>query len=79
MAVGTLKLLAKLPKVPAALWQEMAKKPCTTNHIRPTAVGVFILPSAGRVPGLTPPTPTMARQPAIRAGPVMAAELPELC
>ena len=36
MAVGTLKLLAKLPKVPAALWQEMAKSPSQpTTYARP--------------------------------------------
>src|SRR5712692_3384333 len=49
MALGTLKSLRIRPEAPARDVAEMPRKPNPTNHMRPTRVGAFILPSVGRV------------------------------
>jgi hypothetical protein len=57
MALGLLKCLHYLPKAPAAGVGDVGKFLNPPNHMRPTAVGAFILPSIGWVPGLPPCDP----------------------
>src|SRR5438105_4948742 len=57
MALGILKWLRNWRDAPAREAAAMVKKPNATNHMRPTAVGAFILPSVGWVPGLPPYDP----------------------
>jgi hypothetical protein len=45
MALGRLKSLRFWQKAPAGLMATMGKISNPTNHMRPTAVGAFILPS----------------------------------
>src|SRR6202163_671717 len=54
MALGILKWLRNWRDAPAREAAAMVKKPNPTNHMRPTTVGAFILPSVGWVPGLPP-------------------------
>jgi hypothetical protein len=49
MAPGSLKSLENPGDAPARRHLAMLKKLNTTNHISPTQVGAFILPSVGRV------------------------------
>jgi hypothetical protein len=75
----SIEIASEIAETASRSLPKMAEKSCTTNHIRPTAVGVFILPSVGRVPGLPPssPTaPTMTRQPAIKADAVHGCRFP---
>jgi hypothetical protein len=45
MALGRLKSLVFVRQTPAGPMAAMPKIPNTTNHMRPTVVGAFILPS----------------------------------
>jgi hypothetical protein len=57
MALRLLKCLHYLPKAPAAGVGDVGKFLNSPNHMRPTAVGAFILQSIGWVPGLPPCDP----------------------
>jgi hypothetical protein len=54
MALGTLKSLRNWGDAPAREIAALVKEPNPINHMRPTKVGAFILPSVGWVPGLPP-------------------------
>ena len=57
MALEALKCLHYLPKAPAARVGHVGEYFNLPNHMRPTAVGAFILPSVGWVPALPPRDP----------------------
>jgi hypothetical protein len=72
-ALGSLKSLTFMAKAPAGADRRCVEKSNPTNHMRPTTVGAFILPSVGQVPEFPPSTSqtsAMARQPAIKTNPV---------
>jgi hypothetical protein len=78
-ALGSLKSLTFTAKAPAGADRRCAEKSNPTNHLRPTTVGAFILPSVGRVPGLPPynaQTSAMGRQSAIKRNQVHGCRFP---
>jgi hypothetical protein len=78
-ALGSLKSLTFTAKAPAGADRRCAEKSNPTNHMRPTTVGAFILPSVGRVPVLpssSSQTSAMARQPAIKRNHVHGCRFP---